>query len=298
MQRVNEIDIDGSLVRQLLANQFPQWAGLPIVEVSSAGTDNAIYRLGEDMVVRLPRLARAAEMVDREQRWLPRLAPLLPLCTPVPLARGRPDHRYAHPWSVYRWVDGDTLADLPQVDLHDVAMRLGRFVAALQRIDTTGGPPSPRAEPVSTRDDDDVRATIRRLGSYGIADADSATAVWEAALAAPVWDRPPVWIHGDLYPANILAAHGRLTAVIDFGLLGLGDPACDMLPAWAVLTAQTRDLFRDHAGVDDATWVRGRGWALSAGLGAVRVYGATNPALACAGRHAVAETIADFQRTA
>jgi aminoglycoside phosphotransferase (APT) family kinase protein len=296
MQHVHEINIDSSLVRQLIANQFPQWAALPILEVSSTGTDNAIYRLGEDMVVRLPRLARAAEMVDREQRWLPRLAPLLPLITPVPLARGRPDGQYAYPWSVYRWVDGETLADQPQVDLHDVAVRLGRFVAALQRIDTTGGPPSPRAMPVSNHDDEDVRSTIRHLASKGLLDPAAATAAWEAALAAPVWERPSVWIHGDLYPANLLAAHGRLTAVIDFGLLGLGDPACDMLPAWAVLTAPTRDLFRAHAGVDDDTWLRGRGWALSAGLGAVRVYGAINPGLASAGRHAIAETIADFQR--
>jgi aminoglycoside phosphotransferase (APT) family kinase protein len=293
----DEIDIDERLVRRLIVNQFPVWADLAVTKVRSVGTDNAIYRLGGDLAVRLPRLPRAAEQVGKELLWLPRLAPLLPLAVPVPVDTGVADEAFPFPWWVYRWLDGDTLTDRPDVDLSDVAERLGRFVAALQRIDITGGPPAGRAQPVGTPDDD-VRAAIGQLGADSTVDPDLATAVWEAALAAPARPGRPVWLHGDLLPANLLARHGRLSAVIDFGELGLGDPACDMLPAWTLLTAETRDRFRTEAHVDDATWTRGRGWALRAGLGAVRVYRVTNPALAAAGQHALTEAIADYQRTA
>jgi aminoglycoside phosphotransferase (APT) family kinase protein len=293
----DEIDIDGSLVSRLIAKQFPRWADLPITKVHSAGTDNAIYRLGEDMAVRLPRLPRAAETVDKERQWLPRLSPLLPLAIPVPLGNGVPDDAFRYPWSVYRWLDGENLADKPDVDLPDSAVRLGRFVAALQRIDTTGAPPSFRGGPVNALDDR-VRAEIRDLGADGTLDAEVATSAWETALAAPAWDGPPVWIHADLYPVNLLARQGRLTAVIDFGGVGVGDPACDMLPAWALLTAQIRELFRAEANVDEATWVRGRGWGLALGIGAVHFYRVTNPVLAAIGRHSIAEALADHQRTA
>ncbi len=279
-----EAKIDTSLVGRLIGNQFPHWADLPIAPVPSSGTDHAIYRLGQDLAVRLPRLQRAAEMVNREQRWLPYLAPLLPLAMPVPLGLGVPEDGFPYPWTVCRWLAGEDLAEQPVVDLHDVALRLGRFIAAPGHIDTTGGPVSVRAEPVSARDDDDVRYTIRSLANNGEVEANTATAVWDTALAAPAWSRPPRWTHGDLLPANLLARCGRLTAVVDFGLIGLGDPATDMLPAWPLLTAQTRDLFRSTAGIDDATWVRGRGWALSAGLGAVRVIERrTQPSLEPAG---------------
>jgi aminoglycoside phosphotransferase (APT) family kinase protein len=172
---------------------------------------------------------------------------------------------------------------------------LDRFVAALERIDATGGPPSFRGGPVSMLDDR-VRGEIRDLGADGTINPDLATAAWETALAAPAWDGDPVWVHADLSPLNLLARHRRLTAVIDFGGLGLGDPAIDMLPAWSWLTAQTRGLFRAGARADDATWTRGRGWGLGLGLGAAHFYPASNRALAAIGRHAIAEVIADYQR--
>jgi aminoglycoside phosphotransferase (APT) family kinase protein len=292
-----DIDIDESLVRRLIANQFPRWADLPVARVRSAGTDNAIFRLGDDLAVRLPRLSRAAETVDTEQRWLPRLSRLLPLAVPVPLGKGAPDDGFPYPWSVYRWLDGDNLVDRPDVDLDDAARQLGRFVAALRRIDAAGGPPSFRGGPVSTLDDR-VRAEIRELGADAAVDAAVTTAAWETALGAPTWQAAPVWVHADLYPVNLLARQSRLAAVIDFGGLGVGDPACDLLPAWAILTASTRELFRAEAGVDDATWVRGRGWGLALGLGAVHVYQVTNPTLAAIGRRSIAEAIADYQRAA
>jgi aminoglycoside phosphotransferase (APT) family kinase protein len=253
----DRVAIDQARVGRLIAKQFPEWADLRITEIRADGTDNRIYRLGDDMVVRLPRLPRAAEMMSKEQHWLPRLAPLLPLTIPVPLGEGTPDDEFPSPWSVYQWLDGENLVRA-DVDLTAAAVQLGRFVAALQQIDTTSGPTSSRATPVNPADDAEVRFRIQLLGTEGMLDADLATAVWETAVAAPSWPGPPVWIHGDLYPANLLARHRRLIGVIDFGLLGLGDPACDMLPAWALLTAQTRELFRTEVDVDDATWARGR----------------------------------------
>jgi len=290
----DDVDIDASLVGRLVAKQFPQWADLPIRKVRSAGTDNAMYRLGDDMAVRLPRVPSAAGNVDTEQRWLPWLAPQVPLAVPAPLGRGVPDEGFPYPWSVYRWLDGENAVDEPIADLRDAAVRLGRFVAALRRCDATGGPPSFRGGPVSALDGD-VRAAIRSLGADGTVDGDLAIAAWETALSAPLWHGAPVWVHADLYPVNLLVRSGRLSAVIDFGGVGVGDPACDMLPAWALLTAQTRDLFRAEVDVDDATWARGRGWGLGLGLGAVHVYRVTNPVLAAIGRHAVAEAIADYR---
>ncbi|MCX4908868.1 aminoglycoside phosphotransferase family protein [Streptomyces sp. NBC_00878] len=292
----DELDISAALVGRLVAEQFPEWAGLPVKEVVSAGTDNAMYRLGDDMVVRLPRLPDGARQVDKEQRWLPRLAPQLPLAVPVPLAKGAPGEGYALPWSVFRWLDGDNVYDAPlsgDAELAYAAVELGRFVAALRTVDATGGPPSWRGGPLTDGGDDDVRAAIRDLGAVSTLDEDIATAAWEDALRLPQRDGDPVWLHGDLLPGNLLARGGRLSAVIDFGGLGVGDPAADAVAAWAVFNAETRSLFRDAADVDDATWARGRGWALCFGLVAEHYYRVTNPVLAAVGHRAVAEALAD-----
>ncbi|MET9604945.1 aminoglycoside phosphotransferase family protein [Streptomyces sp. NPDC006512] len=293
----DEVDIDAALVGRLVAAQFPQWAALPVTPVRSAGTDNAMYRLGEDMVVRLPRVPGAAGQVAKEQRWLPLLAPHLPLDLPVPLGEGVPGEGFGMPWSVYRWLEGGDAHDEPPADPADAATGLGRFVAALRRVDATGGPRSFRGGPLAGRDDD-VRAAIRELGADGTVDADTATAAWEEALGLPQWEDAPVWVHGDLLPGNLLVRGGRISAVIDFGTVGVGDPACDMLPAWTLLTSANRDRFRDAAGADDGTWARGRGWALCFGLTAHRYYRVTNPVLAGIGGRAVSEALADFRRAA
>jgi aminoglycoside phosphotransferase (APT) family kinase protein len=288
----DEIDIDRPTVIRLIAKQFPQWAGLAITEVPSAGTDNAIYRLGDDMAVRLPRLPERVANLIKEQRWLPQLAPLLPLAIPLPLAQGVPGEGFPFPWSVYRWLGGENLADDPNIDLPGVAVQLGRFVAALQRIDAAGGPPSFRGGPVSALDDH-VRTQIRELAADGTVNARLATAAWETAMTAPAWQGQPRWIHADLHPMNLLVHDGRLSAIIDFGALGVGDPAVDMLPAWISLTPQTRDLFHAEVNADDATWARGRGWALVLGLGALHQYRVTKPVLAAIGKRAIAQVIAD-----
>ncbi|MGH2594427.1 MAG: aminoglycoside phosphotransferase family protein [Actinomycetota bacterium] len=264
----DEAEIDGSLVGRLLAAQFPQWADLPIEPVRSDGTDNAIYRLGHDMAVRLPRIRSATGQVEKEQRWLPRFAPLLPLAIPVPLGMGIPAEGYPWRWSVYPWLEGENATIDRLVDPCQAATALGRFVATLRGIDPTGGPPpgtdnSFRGVPLAVRDAD-TRAAIASLD--GILDTHAVMTAWEEALHVPAWDGPPVWVHGDLSPGNLLALRGRLSAVIDFGCLGVSDPACDVMVAWNLFSAETREPFRAALPVDDATWARGRGWALSCAL--------------------------------
>lgn len=286
--------IDIALVARLIAAQFPQWANLPIVTLPSAGTDHAMYRLADDMVVRLPRTPGVARQVDTEQRWLPRLAPQLPLQVPVPLGSGVPGQGFPMPWSVYAWLDGENAFDRPIIDLRDAAIELGGFVAALRRLDATGGPQSFRGGPVSSSGYD-ARASIRDLGADGTIDGEAATAAWEQVLALAQWEGKPSWLHGDLMPGNLLTRHGRLTGVIDFGVLGIGDPACDLIPAWYLFGGDTRELFRAAADVDDMTWARGRGWALCLGLGAEHYYRIKNPALATVGRRAMFEALADYR---
>ena len=293
----DEIETDVPLVGRLLAAQFPQWADLPIQPVTSAGTDNALYRLGEDMVVRLPRIHWATGQVDKEHQWLPRLAPLLPLAIPVPLAKGYPGEGYPWHWSVCKWLAGEN-ANIERIaDPRQAAMDLAQFIAALQQIDPTDGPPpgpynSFRGVPLAMRDSQ-THTAIATL--HGLIDTDAVTAAWEAALQAPAWGSSPVWIHGDLQSGNLLAQQGRLSAVIDFGCLGVGDPACDLQVAWNFLSAETREVFRAALPVDDATWARGRGWALSVGLIALPYYQITNPVLAGISRHAIDEVLADHK---
>ncbi len=296
----DEVDTDVSLVARLLASQFPRWADLPLVPIQPSGTDNAIYRLGDDMAVRLPRIHRAVEQVDKEQRWLPRLAPHLPLAIPVPLARGVPGEGYPWPWSVYRWLEGESATPEGIADADQVALELARFIVALQRIDPAGGPAPgshnfSRGVSLATRDVE-TRAAIAAL--EGTLDVHAVTAVWDAALRAPQWHRSPVWIHGDLQSGNLLTTQGRLSAVIDFGGLGVGDPACDLIAAWELLAAETRDAFRAALPIDDATWTRGRGWALSIALIFIPYYLTSNPRGVANARRVVDEALADHERAA
>ncbi len=289
----DEVDTDASLARRLLAAQFPRWADLPMTAVRSAGTDNALYRLGDDMVVRLPRIHWAVENVDKEHHWLPRLALELPLAIPVPLAKGAPGEGYPWHWSVYQWLDGEDVYSAPIADPRQMARDLARFIAALRRIDPAGGPPASRGVPLATRDAE-VRAAISAL--HGTLDTSAATPAWEAALHAPAWEGQPVWLHGDVQPVNLLVRSGRLSAVIDWGMLGVGDPACDVMIAWSFFSGEARAVFRATLDVDDAMWQRGRGWALCFGLVALPYYQHTNPVLASIARRAIDEALVDGRR--
>ena len=292
----DEIDIDIPLVRRLLAAQFPRWACLPIKSVQPLGTDNALYRLGDEMVVRLLRRKGTSQTLEKELEWLPRLAPQLPLAIPVPRGKGTPAKGYPFPWSIYTWLKGENATGDVVTDLNQLARDLARFLSALQRVDPTGGPlPGAhnffRGVPLRTRDET-TRTAIASLGQA--IDRDVVTAAWEATLRAPEWDRPPVWVHGDLDPRNVLVEQGRLCAVIDFGCLGVGDPACDVMAAWKLFSSDARNIFRTALSVDESTWMRSRGWALSQALVALSYYTEeTNPILVSEARRWMTEILAD-----
>ncbi|MFE0707080.1 aminoglycoside phosphotransferase family protein [Streptomyces sp. NPDC058865] len=280
--------IDDALVRRLVAGQFPQWAGLGVARFASGGTVNAMYRLGEDMVVRLPLVKGGANDGTVERTWLPRLAPLLPTPIPEVLGEGRPAEGYPWPWSVYRWRAGENpeagALGAPALLAEDLA----GFVAAMRSVTLPAAPRAHRGGPLTSLDTE-TRAAIeqlRRIPEEGV-DCDAAAAVWEEALRAPAWDGPPVWLHADLMPGNLLVEAGRLTSVIDFGCLGVGDPACDLFPAWNLLPTGAREVFREALGVDGATWIRGRGRTLSQALIALPYYRRTNSAMASNARHVI-----------
>ncbi|MBQ1094303.1 aminoglycoside phosphotransferase family protein [Streptomyces sp. B93] len=289
----DEADIDDALVRALVARQFPEWASLPVRRLESSGTENAMFRLGTELVVRLPRHPGAVDDVRREGRLLSRLGPLLPVPTPEPVGRGEPGAGFPWPWSVYRWLAGrnPVAGAVPQAKR--LAEDLGRFVAALRGVHAADGPPGSRGVPLAARDAP-TRSAIARL--TGRTDTAGVTALWEEALRAPEYTGPPVWAHGDLSPGNVLVDGGRLSAVIDFGVAGVGDPAVDLIIAWNLLPAEARETFRDTVGADDAEWARGRGWALSVALIQLPYYWETNPPLAENSRHVIGELLAEASR--
>lgn len=280
--------IDDDLVRRLVAGQFPQWAGLAVRRFASGGTVNAMYRLGEEMVVRLPLVEGGVEDVLLERAWLPRLAPVLPTAIPEVIGAGEPAAGYPWPWSVYGWLVGENPEPETLTEPVPLAGDLARFVAAMREIALPDAPPAYRGGPLASLDAD-TRAAIEELRGIpreGV-DCDGLIAVWEDALAAPDWDGPPVWLHADLMPGNLLVAGGRLTSVIDFGCTGVGDPACDLFPAWNLLPADARETFRAELGADEATWRRGRGRTLSQAVIALPYYRTTNRAMAGNARHVI-----------
>ena len=272
----DEFYIDVPLVRALLDDQQPQIADLPLAPLPSHGTDHAIYRLGPDLCVRLPRHPGATERHQIEQQWLPFIAPKLPLPIPTVLHRGFPHRDYPAHWSVCRWVEGEDAATTPPEDLNGFAVDLARFVHAFWRISLRDGPRTRRGLPLQTQDTA-VRAALNSL--QPLLDVTALEPVWQTCLQAPAWNREPVWLHGDLLPSNLLLQGGRLSGIIDFGLMGVGDPACDLITAWSLLDAEARTLFREQLAIDDATWARGRGWALSIALIILPYYWETNPDL-------------------
>jgi aminoglycoside phosphotransferase (APT) family kinase protein len=285
-----EIDIDAGLVGRLVAAQFPGLAGLPVRAVQSAGTVNAIFRLGDHLYARLPRLPRYARALARECRWLPELAPALSLRIPEPAGLGRPAAGYPLAWAVYRWIDGQPYADELAGDERQAVADLARFVAELRRIDPAGAPRTGR-RPLRELDEG-TRAAIEAAGD--VIDRDAALAAWDHALTAPAWDGTPVWIHTDLLRPNLLVAGGRLRAVIDFGGAGAGDPAADVIAAWSVFGAAGRAQFRQVLEVDDAAWDRARGYALHQAALIIPYYAETNPGFAALAERTVAEVLADL----
>ncbi len=286
----DEVETSPALVRALLTDQFPQWAELPIELVDSYGTDHDIYRVGDHLAARLPRIGWATRQAAKEAVWLPRLAPHLPLAVPVPLAMGAPGNGYPFDWSVCEWLPGVNAND--SIDGLDRAARdLGAFIIALRRIDTADAPrrrKHARGGPL-IESDEQVRASIAELRDR--VDAAATLREWQRALDAPTWDGDEVWVHGDLLPGNLLVVDGRLSAVIDFGGLNVGDPACDLQPAWNVFTGASRERFRTELDVDDASWQRGRGWALAQAVNALPYYWDTNPGIVRQAQHALEQLL-------
>ena len=257
------VEIDTTLVRRLVGTQFPQWAHLSIRKVEPGGWDNRTFLLGDEMSVRLPSAAGYAAQVTNEQRWLPKLAPHLPLPIPKPLAMGKPGEGYPWSWSVYGWLEGEPATDERIGDLGEFAIDLAGFLAALHRIDAAEGPP---AGPQNyfrggslTVYDSQTREALRLL--EGKIDTKAARTIWEEALATE-WQHSPVWVHGDIAWGNLLMKDGKLSAVIDFGSSAIGDPACDLAIAWTLFRDESRRAFRNALPLDDGTWVRGRAWTL------------------------------------
>ena len=285
-----EADIDAGLVRRLVAAQFPSLAGLPVSAVQPAGTVNAIYRLGDRLCARLPRVRSWAQDLDEEWDWLPKLAPQLSLRVPEPVAKGRPGNGYPFSWAIYRWIDGQPYADEVVGDEHQAARELAQFVTELRRIDPAGAPRAGR-EPLRQLDAG-TRAAI--ASARDVIDSDAATAAWCLALEAPAWNGTPVWIHADLLRPNLLTVGGRLSAVIDFGSAGAGDPAADVIAAWSVFGPAGRGTFRRALGVDDGTWHRARGYALHQAALIIPYYPETNPGFVALAKRTVGEVLADI----
>lgn len=257
------VEIDATLVRRLIDAQFPRWANLPVRKFEPGGWDNRTFLLGDGMSVRLPSAAGYAAQVIREQHWLPRMAPHLPLPIPTPLALGEPGEGYPWPWSIYGWLEGETATDGRIGNVDEFAVDLAGFLTALHRIDAIDGPP---AGPQNyfrggslTVYDDQTREALRLLD--GRIDTKTARALWEEALPTQ-WRHAPVWVHGDIAWGNLLVKDGKLCAVIDFGSSAVGDPACDLAIAWTLFDNGSRNAFRQALSLDTDTWARGRAWTL------------------------------------
>jgi aminoglycoside phosphotransferase (APT) family kinase protein len=281
----DEVHTDEHLVRRLLGGQFPRWTNLSIARVPSSGTDNALYRLGEDLVVRLPRHQSTAGGIAKDAEWLGRLRPLVPVEIPELLERGDPAEGYEWEWGVYRWLPGQN----PPAGAVSGA-ELGRFVAALWEIDLPGPPEAFRADPVAGRDEQ-TRAALAEC--QRMIDVAATTAVWEEVLSVPEWDGPATWIHSDLTPLNLLHRHGRLAAVIDWSGAGLSDPAVDVKAAWTCLDARERSIFRWELDVDDDMWLRSKGWAITTAAVALPYYKDTNPGLVESALYRIGQVLAD-----
>ena len=291
---MDKSDITPAFVSRLIATQFPKWADLPVTRVELDGNDNTTFRLGEDLSVRLPSADRYVLQIDKEHRWLPILAEHLPLAIPQPLAKGVPAFGFTRPWSVYRWLKGDPAIVGAVANQSKLATELADFLAALYGIDPAGGPPPGehnffRGGSLITYDDESSDA-IAALGDE--INAKAAAEVWQAALGA-TWHHSPVWVHGDVSAGNLLVDRGTLSAVIDFGCLGVGDPACDVTIAWTFLSGDSREAFRARLPVDDATWARGRGWALWKAMITLVQVREADPATAAMARRVIEDVLAE-----
>jgi aminoglycoside phosphotransferase (APT) family kinase protein len=251
------------VVRKMLDEQFPEWRDLSVRRVEQDGWDNNTFRLGNELKVRLPSAAGYVPQVEKEFNWLPKLAKHLPVAVPEPVALGKPTADYPYPWSVYCWIKGETASAHSVRDMNEFARNLAAFLHALWAADTTGAPEAGdhnchRGGDLSVYDEE-TRFCLS--GVTDLIDADAALMIWEKALQTK-WTKPAVWVQGDLSTGNILIQNGQLSAVIDFGLCTVGDPACDLVIAWKFFSDVNREIFKTMVNIDQGTWNRAMGWAL------------------------------------
>lgn len=251
------------LVRGLLEEQFPQWANLEVREVSSQGWDNRTFRLGPDLSVRLPSADGYVPQVDREHLWLPFLGERLQMAIPSPVAKGSRSRMFPRAWSVYGWLKGVPLDEADAIDLEVFAADVASFLCSLQALPTPSGAPVPE-ESNGFRGDRFDRYLAEGEAALSVLDRHLRLEAhqWLQTAAQSSWSPAPVWVHGDMAAGNLLTLDGRLSAVIDFGCMAVGDPACDLTVAWTIFEGRSRDVFRHRVGHDMETWRRARGWAI------------------------------------
>jgi aminoglycoside phosphotransferase (APT) family kinase protein len=287
----DEIPIDAALVTRLLIEQFPHLAKHSAILVRSTGTVNAIYRIGLELYVRLPRLEQWAESIANEWAWLPKFAPRLSLKIPRPVALGKPTDYYPCRWAIYRWIEGSEYEDALVNDERQAASDLVDFILELRSVDMEGAPRGGR-RPLSDLDSITQSAID---SSSGLIDKEAVSAAWLHSLEAPSWDGTPVWLHGDLLKSNLLVQKGHLYAVLDFGGVGIGDPAADVVPAWSVFNKEGREAIRAGLKVNDGTWRRARGYALHQAIMKIPYYRRTNPQFVTMAIRTVAEVLSELK---
>lgn len=285
-----EYPVDDTLVRELLVGQMPEWSDLPLIRLETSGTVNVAYRLGDDKVVRLPRTADFASGPQREARWLPVFASMVPLEVPEYLALGSPTGRYPSHWSVLRWIEGTNADRSSLYDLEAAATALGEFVVALRQVPTEGAPEGGSYRGFGlARADRSVRRWTAQLPPE--IDRSAVMAVWESCLGANEWNGPPRWFHSDLHSANLLARDGELVAVLDWEACTAGDPCADYVAAWWLFDDDSRETFRSATRANDSDWNRGMGWALHMAVAAIPYYTETNPDFAAQARKALRQIL-------
>lgn len=289
------IELDAIAARKILDAQFPQYKTLPLIPIVSGGTDNTMFRLGDRLCARFPKREDAVPQIEKEQVWLPRLAPL-PLKIPVPVGHGAASNFFPFAWSLYEWLPGRSLVESEIEDWSAAAAALADFISALQAKDVFGAPLSGaqnnyRGVALEKRD------RLTRAAIAGLADEypeEVLSRVWDDAVKTPKYEGDPVWLHGDLQGGNILVQSGRLSAVIDFGLSGVGDPACDLMVAWSVLPKSARTVFKEGVGIAEEIWIRGIGWALSVSVIALEYYRGRNQVLSQISRRTIDAILDDL----
>jgi aminoglycoside phosphotransferase (APT) family kinase protein len=286
----DQVDLSVDVVSRLVAEQFPEWAGLPVRALPSAGTVHGVYRLGDDLCARLPLTPRFVDDLAAERTVLDEVAPRLPLAVPRPVADGVPGFGYPFRWAIYRWIPGDVYSDRAVRDEAEAAVALAEFVHALRRVPVTDLTPRAGRRPLADLDEATRRAIVEAGDDV---DGPACRAAWRRALAAPAWDGVRIRIHADLLRPNLLLRTGRLHAVLDFGAAGAGDPATDVIAAWAVFGPVGRRAYRDALRVDPADWARARGIALHQALLGIPYYRRSHPTFAALMRRTVGQVLSD-----